>query len=219
MCHLRIAPLAKSGDIIQLPRRFEPRTASQLNTPVLLPARPKPAPAAPRLQRPPRPQPLRDQVVSLLPALRAFARSLTRNAADADDLVQDAVTKSLSNLHQFTAGTNFKAWLFTILRNSYLSDQKKRGRRRLSSIDVQDADLGTAAPQPWICASAELREALERLPEGQREALLMIGGMGLSYEEYAEISGCRIGTVKSRLNRARARIAELLDAESANDAV
>jgi RNA polymerase sigma-70 factor (ECF subfamily) len=150
------------------------------------------------------------QIVELLPALRAFSRKLTKMDADAEDLVHDTLVRSLSNLHQFMPGTSLKSWLFTIMRNSWSADLNRRTRLRQMTRSMEIADLSTPPPQPWICASAEVRAAIELLPDEQREALLMIGGMGLSYEEYAAESGSLVGTVKSRLSRARARLAELL---------
>jgi RNA polymerase sigma-70 factor (ECF subfamily) len=160
---------------------------------------------------------IKRSVTALIPALRGFARSMTRNVPEADDLLQETLVRALAHLHQFRPGTNLKAWLFTILRNTFISMSKRRSRERNMAAGLTSEDVGIAPPQLWISASSSLRSALEELPDDQREVLVLIGGLGLSYEECAEVCGCPIGTIKSRLNRARARLAVLLDAESADD--
>jgi len=156
-------------------------------------------------------------VTDLIPALRAFGRSMTRDVTEADDLVQETLVRALANLHQFAPGTNLKAWLFTILRNTHISLSKRRSRERNMMSETAPEDVGAAASQAWLPATSALRSAVEKLPEEQREALILIGALGLSYEECAEVCGCPIGTVKSRLNRARARLATLLDATTADE--
>lgn len=160
---------------------------------------------------------LRDSVTALIPPLRAFARSLTRDAADADDLAQETLLRALANIHQFQPGTNLKAWLFAIMRNTHISSAKKRGRERGMMASVEPEDVGRSAGQEWSAAKTEMQVALNKLPPAQREVIVLIGGLGLSYEECAEVCGCEMGTVKSRLNRARARLATLLDAETADE--
>lgn len=158
---------------------------------------------------------LRDQIVACLPNLRAFARSIANNPSRADDLVQDTIVKALVNLDKFREGTNLVAWLFTILRNHYYTELRNRRR------EVEDADGAHAArlvSQPGQLARLEMRDfqsALGELPYEQREALILVGGSGFSYEEAAEICGCAVGTIKSRVNRARARLNEVLDPEGA----
>lgn len=150
------------------------------------------------------------EIVEVIPNLRAFARSLVNNPAQADDLVQGALTRALANLDKFEAGTNLRAWLFTILRNLYYSDLRKRRR------EVEDADGGYAeslSTQPNQVAALELKDfraALGKLPTEQREALILIGASGFSYEDAARICDCAVGTMKSRVNRGRARLADLL---------
>ncbi len=154
---------------------------------------------------------LRDQIVTCLPNLRAFARSICKNPARADDLVQDTIVKALANLDSFREGTNLVAWLFTILRNHYYTELRNRRR------EVEDADGAHAArlvSQPGQISKLEMRDfhsALANLSDEQREALVLVGGSGFSYEEAASICGCAVGTIKSRVNRARARLSELLD--------
>lgn len=155
----------------------------------------------------------RDAVVQLIPALRAFAWSLCRNGSDADDLVQESLTKAWTHRSRFEAGTNLRAWLFTILRNTHYTNAVKRRR------EVQDEDGSHAATlisfpsQDWNLALQGLQKALQSLPTEHREALILVGAAGLSYEEAAAICGCAVGTIKSRVNRARNRLARLMDPE------
>ncbi len=155
----------------------------------------------------------KDALIAEIPNLRAFAASLSGSVTLADDVVQDTLLRAWSNSDKFQEGTNLRAWLFTILRNTYYSHYRKRAR------EVQDTDgmyagrLAVAGDQVSHLELADFRKALAKLPPEQREALTMIGATGLSYEEAAEICGVAIGTIKSRLNRARTKLAELLSAE------
>lgn len=157
----------------------------------------------------------RELLVAEIPNLRAFGASLSGSMHLADDLVQDTLLKAWSHSGSFAEGTNIRAWLFTILRNTYYSFYRKRGR------EVQDTDglysnrVAVPADQDGALDLADLRKALAKLPEEQREALIMVGATGLSYEEAANICGVAIGTVKSRMNRGRARLAELLGIDRA----
>lgn len=155
-------------------------------------------------------------VTKLIPALRGFARSITRDVNQADDLVQDTLVRAIANIDQFTPGTNLKAWLFTILRNTHISASKRQTRERNLISPLNSEEIGVGPPQPWLAAKSALFTALDKLPSDQRQALVLIGALGLSYDECAEICNCPIGTVKSRLNRARARICVLLNAETAD---
>lgn len=153
----------------------------------------------------------RAAVTARVPSLRAFAWSLSRNGADADDLVQETLTKAWIYRHRFQPGTNLRAWLFTILRNAWYSSVAKR-RREVSDEDGQHAARLTAeGSQEWSVELAALKEALDDLPPEHREAVVLVGAAGLSYEEAAEIAGCALGTIKSRVNRARNRLAEAMD--------
>jgi RNA polymerase sigma-70 factor (ECF subfamily) len=159
----------------------------------------------------------RHDVVALIPALRAFAWSLSHNSADADDLVQDTLIKAWTHREKFEPGTNLRAWLFTILRNTYYTNAVRR-RREVSDEDGKHAATLSSSPtQDWSVAMHALQEALARLPDEHREALILVGAAGLTYEEAAEICGCALGTIKSRVNRARARLLRLMDADEASD--
>ena len=151
-------------------------------------------------------------------SLRAFAVSLCGDRERADDLVQETLCKAWNHLDSFKEGTNLKAWLFTILRNTFFSERRKRKR------EVEDADGNLAArlsslpEQHGHMDMKDFQEALSELPDDQREALILVGAAGFSYEEAAEISGCAVGTIKSRVNRARNRLAESLELGKEDDA-
>ena len=159
----------------------------------------------------------RDDVVALIPALRAFAWSLSHNGSDADDLVQDTLIKAWTNRDKFEMGTNLRAWLFTILRNTYYTNVLRRRREVRDEDGAYAGTLKTAPTQDWSVAMRSLQAALQQLPDEHREALILVGAAGLSYEEAAEICGCALGTIKSRVNRARARLLKIMDADDAND--
>jgi RNA polymerase sigma-70 factor, ECF subfamily len=190
------------------------------------PARPRAAQVRPHSATKPRPRPtrggkfddgVRETMLNAVPRLRAFAISLCSNVDRADDLVQETLLRALSHIDQFEPGTNMSAWLFTILRNLFRSDYRKR-RREVEDDDGSYAD--SLKSQPEQTARLELDElpaALAKLPADQREAVILVGASGLSYEEAAHICGCPIGTIKSRVNRARGRLAELLSIESVED--
>lgn len=155
----------------------------------------------------------RDELLTTIPSLRAFAISLSGKRDRADDLVQETLTKAWKHQASFMPGTNLKAWLYAILRNEFYSQMRKKGR------EVEDVDgnfssqLAVHAEQQGHLDLADMRLALAKLPADQREALLLIGASGLSYEEAAEICGVAIGTIKSRVNRARRKLSELLQVE------
>ena len=151
-----------------------------------------------------------DALMSSLSSLRAFAISLTRDVNRAEDLVQETVLKAISKQEKFEAGTNLQAWLFTILRNLYFSAHRKTQR------EVEDADGSYAATMISVpdqedrIVVQDLYGALAKLPQEQREAILLVGAEGMSYEETADALGVKVGTIKSRVNRARNRLAELM---------
>lgn len=162
---------------------------------------------------------LTNDLVATIPSLMAFAISLCGNRTTADDLVQETLVKAWSKLNTFEEGTNLKAWLFTILRNTYFS-QWRRQRNEVVCSNGSFGSVPTRAEQPGHMDMQDFREALQKLPAERREALVLVGAAGFSYEEAARITGCEPGTVKSRVSRARAQLAELLHSTplSAEDA-
>lgn len=152
----------------------------------------------------------RDELVGHLPALRAFALSLTRGAAASDDLVQDTIVKAWTNMDKFEAGTNLRAWLFTILRNTYYSAHRKTRREVNDTDGLHAARQATRPDHDGRLALRDFRVAFAKLSDEQREALILVGASGFSYEEVAAMTGVAIGTVKSRANRGRQKLAELL---------
>lgn len=157
------------------------------------------------------------QMLAALPSLRAFAMSLIGQPDKADDLVQDTIMKAWGKQDSFELGTNIKAWMFTILRNEFYSQMRKRGR------EVQDSDgfyterLAVHPAQYGALDLQDFRKALEQLPDDQREAIILIGASGFAYEEAAQICGCAVGTIKSRVSRARVRLQELLQIDGNAD--
>jgi RNA polymerase sigma-70 factor, ECF subfamily len=157
---------------------------------------------------------VRKAVLGAVPSLRAFAISLCGNVDRADDLVQETLMRALANIDSFQPGTNMSAWLFTILRNHFRSEYRKR-RREVEDSDGRYAE--SLKTQPEQHGQIEFREALTQLPADQREALILVGASGFSYEEAANICGCAVGTIKSRVNRARTRLAELMSIDGVDD--
>ena len=159
----------------------------------------------------------REGLLAAVPTLRAFAVSLAKNADRADDLVQETLVKAWDKQGSFQPGTNLKAWLFTILRNEFYSQMRKRRREVEDSDGALTARLSVHPSQDGSSDLADFRKALARLPEDQREAIILIGASGFSYEEAAEICGCAVGTIKSRVSRARTRLQEMLDVDGEGD--
>ena len=160
---------------------------------------------------------MREAMLAAVPNLRAFAVSLCGDMDRANDLVQETLLRAWAHQDSFEPGTNMSAWLFTILRNHFRTEYRKRRR------EVEDADGGYAErltspeAQTGHVEFGELREALLQLPPDQREALILVGASGFSYEEAAHICDCAVGTIKSRVNRARTRLADLLAIDGADD--
>lgn len=151
--------------------------------------------------------------------MRAFALSLARNPATADDLVQDAIVKAWANFDKFQPGSNLRAWLFTILRNTYYSLHRKRRREVEDPDGLHAATLSDKPHHDARLALQDFRAAFEQLTDEQREALILVGAEGFSYEEAAATCGCAVGTIKSRVNRARARLIELMHLDEGEDVV
>lgn len=151
------------------------------------------------------------ELVELIPYLRAFARSLARDASAADDLTQEALLKAWDARDSFERGTNLKAWAFMILRNHFYSEKRRSWRQ--AAWDQEKAERTLEATSDPVAAIEldELRRALAELPSEQRDALVLIGAGGFSYEEAAQICGCAIGTIKSRVNRARKALEAIIE--------
>jgi RNA polymerase sigma-70 factor, ECF subfamily len=153
---------------------------------------------------------IRKAMLSATPSLRAFAIALCGNKDRADDLVQETFLRAISSIDSFKPGTNMCAWLFTILRNHFRSEYRKR-KREVADSDGHYADTLKQLPEQYGQVEyREFQEALSQLPHDQREALILVGASGFTYDEAAKICGCAIGTIKSRTNRARTRLAELM---------
>jgi RNA polymerase sigma-70 factor (ECF subfamily) len=154
------------------------------------------------------------ELTKLLPNLRAFARSLTRSADQADDLVQEALVKAWRNWQQFAPDSNIKAWMFTILRNAHLSERRKR-KNEVQDVEGEfAAQLGVKPEQPGHMDLLDFQTAFAQLLPEHREALVLIGAEGFSYEEAALMCGCAVGTMKSRVNRARTKLAQIMGIDS-----
>lgn len=162
-------------------------------------------------------QSLKTDMLSTIPSLRAFAFSLCGNADRADDLVQETLMKAWINQNSFTQGTSMSAWLFTILRNVFYSEYRKRRREVEDAEGTMAARLVSVPEQNGHMDLQDLRTALQKLPAEQREALILVGGSGFAYEEAAQICGCALGTLKSRVNRARTAIAQLMSIDASRD--
>ena len=156
---------------------------------------------------------LRRQLGALLPELRAFARFLARDRTAADDLVQDGVMRALAALHQFQPGTSLKAWTFTIVRNAFYEQQRRRKREAAAMQGQYLADEGARPSQDARSDIDDLQRHLWRLPPLLREALILVGAQELSHEEAALVCGVPEGTMKARLSRARTALARLMAEE------
>lgn len=151
-----------------------------------------------------------DELLASRHRLRAFAISLSGNVDTADDLVQETLTRAVANITHFEPGSNMLAWLVTILRNLFYANYRKLRREVEDADGLYAASLTCQPGQESKVEFEELRRALDKMPADQREALILVGGSGFSYDEVARIQGCAPGTIKSRVNRARSRLAELL---------
>jgi RNA polymerase sigma-70 factor (ECF subfamily) len=152
-----------------------------------------------------------DEMVSLVPQLHTFARSLCRDGVRADDLVQEALLRAFNNIERFKPGTNLKAWLFTIVRNEHYSQLR---RRKFEAHDIAGDSLPEPSVPPDHDGELELRDlnrALASLSPGQRAALILVSASGFSYDEAASICGCAVGTIKSRVARARSSLLAMLE--------
>jgi len=167
--------------------------------------------ASPRIAPPAPVDNFTDSLLVVVPALRAYAISMVRSMDRADDLVQETLLKAWTNRHRYEEGTNLRGWLFTILRNTLFSQYRKRKSEVEDPDGKWEATLSTPASQDGHMDLDDFKVALAELPSEQRDALILVGGSGFTYEEAAEICGCAVGTIKSRVNRARGRLEESLD--------
>ena len=151
------------------------------------------------------------ELVAVLPHLRAFARGLAGRPDVADDLVQETAMKAWAARTRYEPGTNMRAWTFTILRNHYLSELRRNHRQVDYDPQLAERLLFKEADQEGVLHLADMQRALLKLPAERREALMLIGASGFSYEEAAEICGCAVGTIKSRVARARATLVNMLE--------
>jgi RNA polymerase sigma-70 factor (ECF subfamily) len=177
---------------------------------------PKPEPSAEALAAD---EVFRDQLVALIPALRTFARGLCGWRDMADDMAQDALVRGWAARASFTPGTNFRAWMFMILRNQFYTTLRKDKRMTSWDPEVAERVLVEAPSQQHSIHVTDVAKALQKLPPEQREVLLLIGANGASYEEAAEVIGVAIGTIKSRLARGRKALAQLIDGPADEDQV
>ena len=183
--------------VLQAPQTLDPATKSSGTS-----AKPRPSASDPR-----------EEIVTHLRPMRAFAMSLTRDRARADDVVQDTVLKAWSNIEKFEPGTNMRAWLFTILRNTFYSERRQAAREVGDPDGTMSERMAVRPDHDGRLALADFRRAFEALPDVQREALILVGAEGFSYEEAAAMCGCAVGTIKSRANRGRRQLAVLLQME------
>lgn len=170
---------------------------------------PIPTPSTPS-HRPENPD-FKADLLALVPFLRAFARSLTGHQEAADDLAQETLVKAWQSRASFQPGTNLKAWLFTILRNQFYSDRRRAWRQAPWDQDAAERMPGGGEDQVFSAELSDTVRALKHLSDEQREALILVGAGGFSYEDAAAICKCAVGTVKSRVARARKALIEILD--------
>ncbi|MEZ5938537.1 MAG: sigma-70 family RNA polymerase sigma factor [Hyphomonadaceae bacterium] len=161
------------------------------------------------------PDTFRDELTALIPHLRAFARSLCNDATLADDLAQEALLKAWKSREAYIPGTNMKAWAFTILRNHFYSETRRSWRRQPLDPEVAEATLVAADDPAAALDLLSIRNAMNLLSADQREALILVGAGGMSYEEAASVCGCAVGTVKSRVSRARKALEEIISQNGA----
>ncbi len=153
----------------------------------------------------------KSELLELIPFLRAFARSLCGNHEGADDLAQEALVKAWQSRNSFMPGTNLKAWLFTILRNQFYSDRRRAWRQAPWDQEAAERISAGGADQVWAAELSDTARALRTLSDEQREALILVGAGGFSYEDAAAICNCAVGTVKSRVARARKALISILE--------
>jgi len=152
-----------------------------------------------------------DEILDQTPALRAYATSLARRKPDVDDLFQETMLKALSKRGQFQPGTNLRAWMFTIMRNTFRTSAMKAARERTGDGDCVSLDVISSPTQEWTVQGREAMTAIHRLPQHYRTVLILVVVMGESYEDSARICRCKVGTVKSRVARGRELVMQRLE--------
>jgi RNA polymerase sigma-70 factor (ECF subfamily) len=155
----------------------------------------------------------RQPIVDQIPALRRYARALAGDAWDADDLVQDTLERACAKWRLWAAGTDLRAWLFTVMHNLFINRVRRAVRQAPNgTVDIEDVAHELVAPDAEFGIAMDLQRCLLRLPQDQRAVLLLVSVEDMSYAEVAKITGVPIGTVMSRLSRGRSRLQELMDA-------
>jgi RNA polymerase sigma-70 factor, ECF subfamily len=163
------------------------------------------------------PASFKEALLAEMSNLRAFAISLSGSVSMADDLVQETLLRAWSKSDKFQPGTSIRAWMFTILRNIYYSNYRKRAREVQDSDNAYAQRLVVSGDQESHLDLEDFRKALARLPLEQREVLILVGANGLSYEQAATICDVEIGTIKSRLSRARSKLVEILGLDETDE--
>lgn len=159
------------------------------------------------------------KVVEMIPFLRIYARNLTRGGTEADDLVQETLVKAIANIDRFQPGTNLRAWLFTIMRNSFLTGVMKRSREPVGNQDCVSAQVISFPVHDSHMACNRVMQAIRRLPAQYKEALVLVFLVGESYQDVARICDCAIGTVKSRISRGRQMLMDDLKVTTVRDLI
>ena len=158
----------------------------------------------------------REKIIELIPFLRAFARTLSRHATEADDLCQEALVRAWKSRASFEPGTNLKAWLFMILRNQFYSEKRRSWRRQPWDEEMAERTLVTRGSQESAAELSDVARAMRTLPAEQREALILVAAGQFTYEEAANVCGCAVGTIKSRVARGRRALETILSSRGAH---
>ncbi|MFH5773178.1 sigma-70 family RNA polymerase sigma factor [Paracoccus broussonetiae] len=154
-----------------------------------------------------------DDVLCHIPALRAYSRALCRNRSDAEDLVQETLLRAIEHADSYRPGTNMRAWLFTIMRNRFFTNCRKAAREAPGAADCASVRPQVGPDQEWHMMAIELHAALQAMPAHYREAIVLVGALGVTYIDAARLLDCDIGTIKSRVNRARGQLRRVLEPE------
>jgi len=156
---------------------------------------------------------MKDEILEQIPGLRAYSRVLCRSLPDAEDLVQETLLRAIEYADSFRPGTNLRAWLFTIMRNRFYTNCRKSAREHTGGMDCVAKQPRVEHGQEWHMQTIELHSALRDMPMHYREAIILVGALGESYLEASRVLDCDIGTIKSRVNRARNMLRKVLEPE------